>query len=180
MEYSLDPYDPMAGQDWSGIMPQGVFAGSDVRPTDAMMGLVSGGGEQYQPWSMSEDSVMAAPIIGAGGVQYNPLASPTPSPNAPPGAPPGSPSPNAPPSVNLQTWEEPGWDYSGRYGGTKGKAHWMPNGWSNSLDWTNGQLTFNQQVEGWGDLLGLVDNAGTEVSNTGLINVGSPQWKLDY
>jgi len=56
-------YTPMEAQDWSGIMPQGVFAGSEVQPTQAMQGLVAGQGLQYQPWAMAEDSVQGVPFV---------------------------------------------------------------------------------------------------------------------
>ena len=63
-------YTPMAAQDWSGIMPQGVFAGSAVQPTQAMQGLVADQGLQYQPWAMPDNSVAGSPFVSQN-VQYN-------------------------------------------------------------------------------------------------------------
>ena len=60
----------MAAQDWSGIMPQGVFAGSAVQPTQAMQGLVADQGLQYQPWAMPDNSVAGSPFVSQN-VQYN-------------------------------------------------------------------------------------------------------------
>ena len=65
-----DTYTPMAAQDWSGIMPQGVFAGSAVQPTQAMQGLVANQGLQYQPWAMPDNSVAGSPFVSQN-VQYN-------------------------------------------------------------------------------------------------------------
>ena len=70
-------YTPMEAQDWSGIMPQGVFAGSEVQPTQAMQGLVAGQGLQYQPWAMAEDSVQGVPFVPQT-VQYVPPTGYTP------------------------------------------------------------------------------------------------------
>jgi hypothetical protein len=81
MSYSLAEYDPMALQDWSGIMPQGVFAGSNVQPSNAMLGLVAGGGKHYQPWALAEDFSLASPIIGSAGVEYDPAGTIAPGTN---------------------------------------------------------------------------------------------------
>ena len=67
----IGAYTPMAAQDWSGIMPQGVFAGSEVQPTQAMQGLVANQGLQYQPWAMPEDTVAGTPFVPQN-VQYTP------------------------------------------------------------------------------------------------------------
>ena len=71
-------YAPMAAQDWSGIMPQVVFAGSAVQPTQAMQGLVAGQGQQYQPWAMPDNSVAGSPFVSQN-VQYTPPPNYTPA-----------------------------------------------------------------------------------------------------
>jgi hypothetical protein len=160
----IGAYAPMAAQDWSGIMPQGVFAGSEVQPTQAMQGLVANQGLQYQPWAMPEDTVTGSPFVPQT-LQYNaPLNySPVGGTTATSGG--GTTDNGGATTQNQLWWQEPGWDYSGNWGGTAGQPYWMPQGWKSGLDWTSGQLTLDQQKTGWENLaagkaanpLGLID-----------------------
>ncbi len=76
-------------------------------------------------------------------------------------------------------WQQPGWDYSGRYGGTAGQPFRVQS-WPSALDWTRGQLTPAQQATGWKNLaagkaadpLGLAN----QVADTGV----NPGGILDY
>ena len=155
-------YTPMAAQDWSGIMPQGVFAGSAVQPTQAMQGLVADQGLQYQPWAMPDNSVAGSPFVSQN-VQYNaPLNY---NPVVAPGGN-GTTTDNGGDAAQDQLWwQQPGWDYSGTHGGTAGQPYWMAQGWASGLDWTSGQLTLDQQRAGWQNLM-----AGNAADPLGLTN----------
>ena len=175
---NLGAYTPMEAQDWSGIMPQGVFAGSAVQPTQAMQGLVANQGQQYQPWAMPDNSVAGSPFVSQN-VQYNAPLNYNPVVAAGGGN--GTTTDNGGDATQDQLWwQQPGWDYSGTHGGTAGQPYWMAQGWDNALDWTQGQLTLDEMATGWknvmagnaADPLGLAN----QVEDTGI----NPGGILDY
>ena len=159
---TLGGYAPVGAQDWSGIMPQGVFAGSAVQPTQAMQGLVADQGLQYQPWAMPEDTVAGTPFVPQNvqynaPLNYNPVVANQDNLN--------NQNNNQNNQQQLDMWQQPGWDYSGRYGGTAGQPYYMPQGWGSSLDWNQGLLTLDQQRTGWQNLA-----AGKAADPLGLLN----------
>jgi hypothetical protein len=132
-------YTPMAAQDWSGIMPQGVFAGSAVQPTQAMQGLVAQQGLQYQPWAMPEDTVAGSPFVSQN-VQYNaPLNYSAVGGDTTTSAD-GTTTNGDTTATQLQDWQNP------QFNARTGK--WMPTGFGSSLEWYNSLLTPAEQLQG--------------------------------
>ena len=134
-------YTPMAAQDWSGIMPQGVFAGSEVQPTQAMQGLVADQGLQYQPWAMPDNSVAGSPFVSQN-VQYNAPLNYNPVVAA--GGGDGTTTDNNVTTTQLQDWQNP--QFNARTG------EWMPQGFASNMDWYNSLLTPAEQFQGFQNL----------------------------
>ena len=136
---NLGAYTPMAAQDWSGIMPQGVFAGSAVQPTQAMQGLVADQGLQYQPWAMPDNSVAGPPFVSQN-VQYNAPLNYSPVGGTTTTSGDTTTDSGDTTTTQLQDWQNP--QFNARTGA------WMPQGFASNMDWYNSLLTLDEQKQG--------------------------------
>tara|TARA_R100001530_G_scaffold81844_1_gene57114 strand:+ start:1458 stop:3329 length:1872 start_codon:yes stop_codon:yes gene_type:complete len=123
-------YRQPAPQDWSNIMPVST-------PLASQQALVSGQGKFYQPWATGQGvppgllnyQIPGGPAAnltysGAQPSLFDPITTN------------GNGNGNGTDEVQLQDWQQPGFDYSGTYG-PKGQPTYVQS-WPSSIDWYRG------------------------------------------